>query len=150
MQRRAFNLHQIVDRHRFRMWIEVCKLRNQARTFSPRFAHADDAAAADIHARTTHALQRIESILIFACGDDVAIDFRRRVEIVIVVIEAGGFQLFGLAFFQHAQRAACLQPQRFDFAHHIQYRIEIALLRPAPRRTHTKSRRAIGLGEFRR
>src|SRR5665213_4539864 len=55
---------------------------------APRFAHADDAAAADSEARTAHARQRGEPVLVIARGDALAVEFRRRVEVVVVEVEA--------------------------------------------------------------
>src|SRR4029079_14707610 len=53
------------------------------------FAHADDAAAADLDACAPHALTRIQPVLIAARGDDLAVELRRRIEIVVVGSEPG-------------------------------------------------------------
>ena len=52
-------------------------------------AHADDAAAADVDAGVAHMRQRVEAVLIGAGGDDLAVEFRRGVEVVVVIVEAG-------------------------------------------------------------
>ena len=56
-------------------------------------AHADDAAAADVHAGVAHALERVEPVLVVARGDDLAVELGRGVEVVVVVVEARVAQL---------------------------------------------------------
>ena len=56
------------------------------------FAHADNAAAADIDAGVAHMLQRVQPVLIGPGADDVAVIFRRGVEIVVVIIQPRLFQ----------------------------------------------------------
>ena len=56
---------------------------------SRRLAHADDAAAADVDAGVAHVVERIQAVLIGARGDDLPVELRRGVEVVVVVIEAG-------------------------------------------------------------
>ena len=102
-ERRALDLDQHVDRHAFRM----CSAGSPARAIMPTrsvtaFAHADDAAAADIDAGVAHRRQRFQPVLIGAGGDDLAVEFRRGVEIVVVVIEPGILQARGLRL-----RSAC-------------------------------------------
>ena len=52
------------------------------------FAHADDAAAADVQSRVAHRGQRVETILVGARGDDLAVELGRGVDVVVVVVEA--------------------------------------------------------------
>jgi hypothetical protein len=63
-------------------------------------AHADYTAAADMQAGIAHAAQGIETVPVFARVDDVAVELGRRVEVVVVVVEAGIGELLGLALFQ--------------------------------------------------
>ncbi len=91
--RRAFDLHQHVDRHAFGMGGQGRQRMDHADAVVRRLAHADDAAAADIDAGVAHMGQRVEPVLIGAGGDDPLVIFRRGVEIVVVVVEAGLFQL---------------------------------------------------------
>ena len=56
-------------------------------------AHADDAATADLEAGVAHRGQRVETILVGARGDDLAVELRRRVDVVVVVVEARVLQL---------------------------------------------------------
>ena len=85
--RRAFDLHQGVDRHAFGMGGQGGQRMDQADAVVGAFAHADNAAAADIDAGVAHMLQRIQPVLIGPGADDVAVIFRRGVEIVVVVIQ---------------------------------------------------------------
>ena len=74
MQRRAFDLHQAVDRHRLRIRIEVGELGDESGASPSRFAHADDAAAADVDAGGADAIQRIQPVAIITRGDDLAVE----------------------------------------------------------------------------
>ena len=104
--------HQVVDRHRLGVGLEVGQLRDQAGALQARLAHADDAAAADLDAGAAHARQRVEAVLVVARGDDVAVEVGRAVQVVVVVVQAGVAQRLGMAVFQHAQRGAGFQAQR--------------------------------------
>ena len=74
--------------------------------------------------------------------DDLAVELGRRVEIVVVVVEARVRELLGLPVLQHAERRAGLQSQRLHAAHHVEHRVEVAILRTAPRGAHAEARRA--------
>ena len=92
-KRRAGDADQHVDRHRFRMRRQVRQRRDHADAVLARLAHADDAAAADVDAGGAHVVERFQAIFVGARGYDLAVEFRRGVEIVIVVVEAGGLEL---------------------------------------------------------
>src|SRR3546814_2030573 len=85
---------------------QVRKLAQQLGAIMLLFAHADDAAAADLDAGATHVIERIETILVRACADDLAVELRRGIEIVVVVIEPGVGQTIGLRRLEHAERHA--------------------------------------------
>ena len=140
-QRRAFDLHQVVDRHRLRIGIEVGELRDEPGALAARFSHADDAAAAHVDAGVAHSLERFQAIAIRSRRHDLAVELGRGIEVVVVVVETGLFQAFGLARPEHAQRRAGLESERLDRAHHRQHRFELALLGPAPGRAHAEARR---------
>src|SRR5579884_1799463 len=89
-------------------------------------AHADDAAA-DANARSAHVLEGSEPILIGAGRNDLAVELRRGVEIVIVVVETGALEARGLPRVEHAERRAGLEPERTDGLHHGADPIEIAV-----------------------
>nr|GEU28319.1 conserved hypothetical protein [Tanacetum cinerariifolium] len=150
IQRRAFHLHQVVDRHRFRVRIQVGQLGDQARALQARFAHAHDAAAAHLEARFAHVAERIEAVLVFAGGDHVVVKLGRRVQVMVVVIEAGVLQALRLFFFQHAQRGAGFQAQRLHFADHLLDLVHVAVLRAAPGGAHAEAGGAVVLGLLRR
>ena len=104
-----------------------------------RFAHADDAAAADMDAGRAHVLQRFQPIVIGTGGDDLAVEIRRGVEVVVVIVEAGLFQLLRLRFGQHAERHAGLEAKGFDPLDHRANSVEIAILGRAPGGAHAKA-----------
>ena len=110
-----------------------------------RLAHPDDPAAANRNAGRANALERVEPILVIARRDHLAIELGRGVEIVVVVVEAGGLERLGLAVAQHAERAARLEAERLHFPDHREHRLEIAVLRSAPRGAHAEARRALRL-----
>ena len=66
---------------------------------------------------------------------------------MVVEIETGVFQPPRLAGGEHAERGAGLEPERLDAFDHGADRIEIAILRLAPRRAHAE---AAGAAGFRR
>src|SRR5580700_9660133 len=144
-ERRAGDAHQHVDRHRFRMRRQARQGRDHADAILARFAHADDAAAADVNAGIAHVVERLQAVLIGARGDDLLVELRRGVEVVIVEIEAGVFEPPRLAGGEHAERGAGLEPERLDALDHGADRIEIAILRLAPRRAHAEAAGAAGL-----
>src|SRR6516162_6289613 len=59
-----------------------------------------------------HMVQRLQAIGIDAGRDDLAVEFRRGVEIVVVIIESGLLEPPRLRRGQHAERRAGLQPER--------------------------------------
>ena len=61
-ERRARDRHELVDRHAFGLRRERRERVQQADAIGARLAHADDAAAADLHAGRAHALERLEPI----------------------------------------------------------------------------------------
>ena len=87
-QRRTRNLHEVVDWHTIRMRRQRCELAQQFSAIGFLFAHADDAAAAGFHAGLAHVLKRVETIFVSAGGDDLAVELRRGIDVVVVVIKA--------------------------------------------------------------
>ena len=113
-------------------------------------AHADDAAAAHMDAGIANMAQGLQAVLVAAGGDDLAVIVGRGVEVVVVVVEAGGAQAHALLARQHAQRDAGLQPQRLDLAHHLAHRVEVAVLGAAPGGAHAEAPRPAVAGGARR
>jgi hypothetical protein len=95
-QGRAGDRHQIIDRHRFRGRIKAGQFRDQSGAVPARFTHADDAAATDLEPAGATPLQGVEPILVGVGGDHIAVILRGGIEIVVVVIQSGIFQLLGL------------------------------------------------------
>ncbi len=65
---------------------------------------------------------------------------------MVVIIEAGLFQLLGLAFLQHAQCRTGLQTHGLDLLHHLQHRFQVALLGAAPGSAHAETAGSAFLG----
>ena len=68
---------------------------------------------------------------------------------MVVVVEAGGFQLRRLLARQHAERGAGLETQRLDALDHGADGGKIAILGLAPGRAHAEARGAVDLGRAR-
>ena len=83
-------------------------------------------------------------------ADHLPIEFGVGIEVVVVVIQTGFFQFFGLAVLQHAQRDAGFHAQRFDFADHVRDDFQFLLFRAAPGRAHAETGGTGCLGLFRR
>ena len=149
-QRRAFHLHQVIDGHRFRIRIQIGQLGDQARALQTRFAHADDAAAAHFQACFAHAAQSVQTVLVFARGDDVVVELGRRIEVMVVEVQARVFQAVRLSLFQHAQSSAGFQAQRLHLGHHLFDFFHVALFRAAPGGAHAEARGAVGFRLARR
>ena len=145
VQRRALDLHQHVDRDRFRVLRQIGQLLQHARAVGAALAHPQDAAGADVDARIAHELERIQAILEGARGDHVAVELGRGVEIVIVVVETGIAQAFGLRPGQHAQGHAGLHAQTAHRGDHLDHLVEILVGRVAPGRAHAEASEPLAL-----
>src|SRR5215467_2097928 len=143
-KRRAFDLDQPVDRHRFRMCRQIGELGDHADAVLARLAHADDAAAAHVNARVAHVAERIKSLLVSARRDDLAVELGRRIKVVIVVVEASRLELLRLLGGEHAEGCAGLEPERTHTLDHRADLVEVTLLRLAPSRTHAEAARTRG------
>ena len=65
---------------------------------------------------------------------------------MIVGVKSGVFEALGLAFAQHAERAADFHAHVRDLAHHLDHTVELrAVLHFAPSRAHAHARDAAGL-----
>jgi len=61
--------------------------------------------------RLAYTLQGIEPVLIIAGADDVPIEFRRGIEVVVVIVQSRSAQLLGLLVVEHAQRGTGFQAE---------------------------------------
>jgi hypothetical protein len=118
----------------------------QAGALAARFAHADDAAAAGFHAGRADVFERVEAILVLTRLNYLAVELRRGVEIVVVVVQPGRLQRLCLRVAEHAQRGAGFQAETFHRADDFGDLDHVAILRAAPRRAHAKAARTGGLG----
>ena len=149
-QRRALHLDQHVDRHAFRMLRQVGQLDQQAGAVVQRFAHAEDAARADLHPRLAHVGQGLQALGIGAGGDDVAVELRRGIQVVVVVVQAGGGQRLGLLLVEPAEGHAGFQAHGLHALDHLQHVGHVLRRRVLPGGAHAEARRADGLGLGRR
>ncbi len=132
---RALHRNEHIDGHRFGMNLSCGELVKQSNAIIDRFAHTDDAAAADADARLFHAPERAQAILISACGDDRAVVLRRSVEVVVVGSESRLLEAPGLAFVEHAQRAADFDVELAHLFHRLQHRIKLRTVAHLPPRS---------------
>ncbi|VVN49539.1 hypothetical protein PS639_06484 [Pseudomonas fluorescens] len=145
-QRRASDFHQHVDRHRLRMLRQVGQLDQQVGAVVEGLAHAEDAAGADLHPRITHVSQGLQALAVGTGGDDAAVEFRRGIEVVVVVVEAGLGQRFGLVLIQATEGHAGFQAHGFHAFDHFQHVRHVFGRRMFPRRAHAETGRTDGLG----
>ena len=88
-RREPQNPHQRVDRHAFRRFRQTGQCGDQPRAILLGLTQPDDPAAAQFDPCVAHMGQGVEPILIDPGGDDLAVMLGRRVEVVVVVIQAG-------------------------------------------------------------
>ncbi len=110
VQRRALDLHEVVDRHRLR---DTDRGSRAARSAPARCARVSPMPTMPPQqtwrpaSRTRSSVSSRSSYV--ARRDDLAVEIGRRVEVVVVVVEAGVAQLLRLAVLQHAERGAGLE-----------------------------------------
>ena len=97
LKRRARNGDQEIDRNAFRVLGQVRERDQHVHAVAFAFAHADDAAAADLDARRTHMIERVEPLGEGPRSDDLAIIAFRGIDVVIVIIEARTLQALRIA-----------------------------------------------------
>src|SRR5262249_3231465 len=127
-----------VDRHAFRMDWQTCKSCNHSDAILKRLAHANDAAATNMNARFAYMIKRVEAVLIDTRADNLAIEFRRRIEIVIVVVQATVLQPPRLIAGKHAERDARFHPKRLHAFDHLANLVEVAVFGRSPGRAHAE------------
>ncbi len=146
-QGRARYFHQLVDRHAFGLRVEVGQAGNQAGALGAAFVHAHNAAAAHFQPGAAHFAQRVHAVFVLAGVDDIVVALGVGVEIVVVVIQPGFFQIFGHARFEHAEGAAGFQADTFHGADDFTHFFHILRFGPAPSRAHTETAGAARFGD---
>ena len=142
-ERRSRVRHEHVDRHAFRMGIEMRKLFEQAHAVFVGFAHSQNSAAADRDAGLAHMGDRSQAVFVNPCRDDFSVELGRGIEIVVIRAQACFLKPLSLRFRQHTQRAAYFHVQRRHAAHHFEHAVEfLSIGNLPPRGSHAKSRRA--------
>ena len=148
-KRRSRARDQRVDRHGLRLLLHVRQLDEHFQTVVHGFAHAENPAGADAHARRLHVADRFQAVVVSARRNDFRVILPRRVEIVIVNVAAGLFEAPRLLFRDQPERAAYLQTERLHAAHRRQHAFELrAVVHAPPRRAHAEARRSRRLRLF--
>ena len=145
-QRGALDLDQHVDRYRLRVFRQVGQLDQQAGAVGQRLAHAEDAAGADLHPCLAHVGQGLQALAVGAGGDDVAVELRRGVEVVVVVVQPGLGQGLGLLLGQLAEGHAGFQAELLHALHHFQHVGHVLGRGVLPGGAHAEAGGADGLG----
>ena len=142
-ERRALDLHEVVDRHALGMRIERRERVQEGDAVRRGLAHAEDAAAADVDAGVADRGQRVEAVLVGARRDDLAVERFGRVEVVVVVVEAGGLRgaaaCGGVSMPSVAQVSRPSSRTPRTIADDL---VEVAVLRAPPGRAHAEARGA--------
>src|SRR5215467_11636124 len=137
-KRRAFNTHQHVDRYAFRMDWQTGERRDHADAIIKLLAHADNSAAADVDPRSADVPKGVEPILVGACRNDLAVEFGRRIKVVVVVVETAGLEPLRLLARQHTERDTCFHAEGLHAFDHVADLLKIAVLGRTPGRAHAK------------
>jgi hypothetical protein len=91
-------------------------------------------------------VEGVEAVLVLPGVDDLAVELRRGVEVVVVVVEAGLLQRNRLFRAEHAEGGAGLHAQLAHRADHLGHGGDVLVLGRAPGRAHAEARRAGRLG----
>ncbi|CAI8711243.1 hypothetical protein EMIT0P12_110089 [Pseudomonas sp. IT-P12] len=145
-QRCAGHFHQHVDRHRLRMLRQVGQLDQQVGAVVEGLAHAEDTAGTDLHPRIPHIGQSLQALAVGAGGDDAAVELRRGIKVVVVVVEAGLGQRLGLLLIEAAEGHAGFQAQGLHPFDHFQHVGHVFGRRVFPGGAHAEPGRTDGLG----
>src|SRR5207248_332750 len=144
-QRGTLDWDQHIDRNALRMRILRGQLAEQLESVGELLAHADDPAAADGDSRIADDGERVETVRVRPGGDDLAVELWRGVEVVVVRGQPRCGERLCLSFVEHAERAAGLESEGANTAHHLEYPFELGAARCAPpRRTHAESCCTVG------
>src|SRR5690348_10026659 len=138
----ALHTHQKIDRHTLRMFWQGCERVDKSDAIAFVFSHANDPAAADMNARLAEMSESLKAIIVSPGGDDLAVVLGRRIEIMIVVVEARRLESLGLVSCEHAQRDAGLHTKRLNGLDHLTDAVEVLVLGRAPRGAHAEPRRS--------
>src|SRR5207247_6154449 len=128
--RSAFHMNEVVDRHRFGRRGQARERGDEARALRARLAHAHDSPAAHLDSGTAHPRQRTEPVAVSARGDDLAVELRGRIEVVVVIVETRRLELLRLAFAQEDERRASLESPRLYRARPLRQLFYVFLLHP--------------------
>jgi len=102
-------------------------------------AHADDAAAANLHARRPHMREGLQALFVGAGRHDSGVVFGCGVEVVVVEVETSRFQRARLFGGNHAEGGAGLQSEALDPKDHPGQLRQVAVLQLPPSGAHAEA-----------
>lgn len=113
-KRRTGYWDQHVDRYTFRMLRQVGQRHKHIDATNSIFAHAEDAAAANLDARFPDMRQGFQTVSKAVCGDDLTVIVFGRIDVVVIIVEAYLSQPYSLPAIEHAKSHASLHVQHLD------------------------------------
>ena len=139
LQRCALDLDQHVDRHALGVLGQVCQLDQQASAVLYRLAHTENTAGADLHARVADVGQGLEPVTEGTGRNDIAVELRRGIKVVVVVVQARIGQRRGLLLGQLAKGHAGFQTELAHALDHLQDVGHVLLGGVLPGRAHAET-----------
>lgn len=98
---------------------KACQQDERAETVVNSFGHADNSTTADFDTGIAHICESLDAVLQGSSGDDSAVELRRGVDVVIVVLEPDISEPQCLFWRQHAERDAGFHADTFDRVDHV-------------------------------
>ena len=120
------------------LW-QGCQSVDEAHTVSARLSHTDNSPTADIDAGAADLGERVEPVVHRPRCNNLIIALGRRVDIVVVIIEASVGEHIGLGGRQHAQSHARFHAHGTHALNDLYNRGHVAILWVAPCRPHAET-----------
>ena len=120
------------------LW-QSCQGVDEAYTVGARLSHADNAAAADVDARTADFGQRVEPVVHGPRGNDLIIALGRGIDIMVVIIQASVGEHVRLTWGQHTQGHAGFHTHRPHALNDLHNCRHVAILGVPPCSPHTEA-----------
>src|SRR6195256_6762986 len=123
-QRRTRHGHQTIDRDAIGLWFKFAQHLDHAQSIVDRFAHPDNSPTANRHSALLHRCDCFQAIVKSVGADDLGIEFRRRVDIVIVSRDTGGLKLARLHRSDLSERDADFHAELADGTNGFEHALE--------------------------
>ena len=111
------------------MRVQDGQLLQQPGPLPSRLAHAHDPARAEADTDLSASRERVETVLIGARRDDLAVEVGGGVEVVVVVVESSIGQRLGLALGEHPECHARLHTQIGDRVDCLRDLVDLPIVR---------------------